>query len=224
MTRSAHTNAIGDLLARAPVIPVLTIARIEDAVPLARALAAGGLGVLEVTLRTPVALEAIARIKAELPQAIVGAGTLLTPGDVAAAVEAGADFLVSPGATPLMIDAAKDQPRPFLPGAATASEAMHLLEHGYRYQKFFPAESSGGAAALKALHAPLADIVFCPTGGITAANAPAYLALANVVCVGASWPAPDAMIKAGRWPQIESTARAAAELTRVHIHRAGPAT
>lgn len=191
--------------------------------PLARALTAGGLGVLEVTLRTPAALVAIARIKAELPDAIVGAGTLLTPADMAAASKAGADFLVSPGSTRALVDAAKQQSLPFLPGATTASEVMQLLEQGFRYQKFFPAEASGGANALKALHAPLADIVFCPTGGITEANAPAYLALANVACVGASWPARDAMIKNGRWPEIEWAARAAAALSRAHVHvaRAG---
>jgi 2-dehydro-3-deoxyphosphogluconate aldolase / (4S)-4-hydroxy-2-oxoglutarate aldolase len=224
MTQSAHRHALGDLLARAPVIPVLTISRIEDAVPLARALMAGGLGVLEVTLRTPVAFAAIARLKAELPGAIVGAGTLLTPADVAAASKAGADFLVSPGATDALIAAAKKQELPFLPGAATASEAMRLLDHGFRYQKFFPAEASGGTSALKALHAPLAGIVFCPTGGITAANAPAYLALPNVVCVGASWPAPDTAIKSGAWSQIEAAARTAAGLERAHIHRAGQTT
>ena len=220
----AQKYSMGDLLARAPVIPVLTIARIEDAVPLARALMAGGLGVLEVTLRTPVALEAIVRIKAELPDVIAGAGTLSTPADMAAASKAGADFLVSPGATRALIDAARNQPLPFLPGAATASEAMQLLDDGFKFQKFFPAEASGGVNALKALHAPLAGIVFCPTGGITAGNALAYLALANVACVGASWPAPDAMIKNRRWPEIVSAARAAAALPRAHVHNARPAT
>lgn len=224
MTQAAIRKSIGDILALAPVIPVLTINRIEDAVPLARALVAGGLSVLEVTLRTPVALEAIARIKAELPHAIVGAGTLLSSADITGATGAGADFLVSPGATRALLDAAKQQPLPFLPGAATASEAMQLLEQGFRYQKFFPAEASGGPSALKALHAPLAGIVFCPTGGITEANAPAYFALANVACVGASWPAPDAAIKAGDWDKIELAARAAARLDRAHIHRLRPAT
>jgi 2-dehydro-3-deoxyphosphogluconate aldolase / (4S)-4-hydroxy-2-oxoglutarate aldolase len=147
---------------------------------------------------------------------------LLSPADITAATGAGADFLVSPGSTRALIDAAKGQSLPFLPGAATASEAMQLLEHGFRYQKFFPAEASGGTHTLKALHAPLADIVFCPTGGITAANAPGYLALANVACVGASWPARDAAIKAGLWPQIEWAARAASELGRAHVHPARP--
>ena len=224
MTQAARNLSIGNLLALAPVIPVLTIGHIDDAVPLARALVTGGLGVLEVTLRTPMALEAIARIKAELPKAIVGAGTILTPEDMAAAARAGADFLVSPGATRALVDAAKQQSLPFLPGAATASEAMQLLEHGFRHQKFFPAEASGGTAALKALHAPLADIVFCPTGGITAANAPAYLALANVACVGASWPAPETAIKSGAWAQIESAARGAACLKRANDHQVGQLT
>ena len=209
--------SIEHILGRAPVIAVLTIARIEDAVPLARALLAGGLGVLEVTLRTPAALAAIARIKAEIAGAVVGAGTVLTPQDVTAAVKAGADFLVSPGATPSLIEAAADTACPFLPGAATASEAMRLLEAGYRHQKFFPAEASGGPAALKALHGPLAEILFCPTGGISAANAPLYLALVNVACVGASWPASDAAVKAQAWPQIEAAARAASQLSRGHV-------
>jgi 2-dehydro-3-deoxyphosphogluconate aldolase / (4S)-4-hydroxy-2-oxoglutarate aldolase len=206
--------AIEDVIGRSPVIAVLTIRQVAHAVPLARALLAGGLAVIEVTLRTPVALAAIARIKSEVAGAIVGAGTLLTPEDVLAARKAGADFLVSPGATPRLIAAAKDQSCPFLPGASTASEAMRLLEDGFRHQKFFPAEQSGGVAGLKALHAPLAEIVFCPTGGITAANAQAYLALPNVACVGASWPAPDAAVTALDWSGIEASARQAAGLPR----------
>lgn len=220
---SSGALAIGDLLSRAPVIPVLTIARLEDAVPLARALVAGGLDVLEVTLRTPVALAALTRIKRELPEAAVGAGTIVTPADLEVAVTAGADFLVSPGATRELIEAARDLPVPLLPGAATVSEAMQLLARGFRHQKFFPAEASGGVAFLKALHAPLPDIVFCPTGGISATNAPFYLDLPNVACVGASWPAPDAAIRAGDWQGIETAARAASKLPRRHSHHAGAA-
>ena len=201
-----------DITGRAPVIAVLTIRRLDDAVPLARALLAGGLGVLEVTMRTPVALAAITRIKTEVAGAVVGAGTVLSPEDLAAARRAGADFLVSPGSTRRLVEAARGQAAPILLGASTASEAMALLAAGFRHQKFFPAEQSGGAACLKALHAPLSDIVFCPTGGITAANAPAYLALPNVACVGASWPAPDAAVQAGAWGEIEAAAREAAQL------------
>lgn len=219
---SDKQGAVGRLLARSPVIPVLTIARLDDAVPLARALSAGGLGVLEVTMRTPVALEAITRIKAALPDVSVGAGTVLTPADLSAALDAGADFLVSPGATRALVAAAAGTACPFLPGSATAGEAMELFAAGYRYQKFFPAEASGGVATLKALAAPLAEIVFCPTGGITAVNAAAYLALPTVACVGASWPAPDQAVRAGSWSEIEERARSAAQLTRAHVYR-GPA-
>lgn len=205
---------IAEIMGRAPVIPVLTISDVEHAVPLARALLAGGLGVLEVTMRTPVALVAISRIKREIAGAVVGAGTVLNEADMKAALDAGADFLVSPGSTRALIAAAAKTAVPFLPGASTASEAMELLAAGYTRQKFFPAEFSGGPAALKALHAPLAQIVFCPTGGITAANAPQYLALPNVACVGASWPAPDAAVKRGAWAEIEASARQAAGLAR----------
>lgn len=206
-----------EVTGRAPVIAVLTIRQIEQAVPLARALLAGGLSVLEVTLRTPVALAAIARIKSEVAGALVGAGTVLTPEDLLAAEKAGADFLVSPGATRALVQAATQRARPFLFGAATASEAMELLAAGFRHQKFFPAEPSGGPAALTALGAPLPGIVFCPTGGITAANAPGYLALGNVACVGASWPASDAAVQSAKWGEIEVAARTAARLPRARL-------
>lgn len=197
----------------APVIPVLTIERAGDAAALARALVAGGLPVLEVTLRTPAALDAI-REMAAIPGAIVGAGTVITPDDVAAAREAGARFAVSPGATDALLAACESADLPLLPGAATASEAMRLLARGYGMLKFFPAEASGGAAALKALGAPLPAITFCPTGGVGPGNAADYLALANVACVGGSWVAPRAAIEAGDWAAIEALARAAAALPR----------
>jgi 2-dehydro-3-deoxyphosphogluconate aldolase/(4S)-4-hydroxy-2-oxoglutarate aldolase len=214
MTAISAAAAARQLLARAPVIPVLTIPEWNHAVPLARALVAGGLPVLEVTLRTPTAMECLRAIAAEVEGAIVGAGTVLAPEQASEARKAGARFLVAPGATPRLLDAFATADLPCLPGAATASEAMALLERGYRCQKFFPAESSGGPGALKALQGPLPEIVFCPTGGITAANARSYLALPNVACVGASWPAPEAAVRAGRWGEIEAAARAAAGLAR----------
>ena len=208
---------MADIVRRRPVIPVLTISNIEDAVPLARALVAGGLDVLEVTMRTPVALAAITRIKQEVAGTVVGAGTILTPEDMTSAFDAGADFAVSPGATRALVEASAGMPGPYLPGASTAGEAMELLAAGFRHQKFFPAAFSGGPEFLKALRAPLPEIVFCPTGGITAANARDYLALANVVCVGASWPAPDAAVKAKAWAEIESAARDASGLARASL-------
>jgi len=193
----------------AKVVPVLTIADARHAVPLARALVAGGLTALEITLRTPTALEAISRIAAEVPGAEVGAGTVLMPVHAEQAIKAGARFLVSPGSTAPLLDAAEGLAVPLLPGAATASEAMALHDRGYRFLKFFPAEPAGGIPALKALAAPLADIHFCPTGGIGANNAGAYLACPNVVCVGGSWVAPQALVDAGDWDGITRLARAA---------------
>jgi 2-dehydro-3-deoxyphosphogluconate aldolase/(4S)-4-hydroxy-2-oxoglutarate aldolase len=184
---------------------------IAHARPLAEALVAGGLPALEVTLRTPVALEAI-RIMSEVSGGIVGAGTLVTPEDVRAALAAGARFGVSPGATDRLLDACEAHDLPALPGAATATEAMRLLERGYDMLKFFPAEASGGAAALKAIGAPLPQITFCPTGGVTPANAASYLALPNVLCAGGSWVAPADLMAAGDWAEIESLARAASAL------------
>jgi 2-dehydro-3-deoxyphosphogluconate aldolase/(4S)-4-hydroxy-2-oxoglutarate aldolase len=201
------------LCRRAPVIPVLVIEDAASARPLAEALVAGGLPVLEVTLRTEAALDAIAEM-ARVEGGLVGAGTLLTPADVEAAQGAGARFGVSPGATPALLDAARAGDLPLLPGAATATEAMALLEKGYTVQKFFPAEAAGGARALAALASPLPRIRFCPTGGVTPANAAEYLALPNVLCVGGSWVAPKDKVAAGDWAAITALAAEAARLPR----------
>jgi 2-dehydro-3-deoxyphosphogluconate aldolase/(4S)-4-hydroxy-2-oxoglutarate aldolase len=190
------------LLRHAPVIPVLTVEGADDAVPLATALVAGGLPLLEVTLRTEGALKAITAMAKQVPGAIVGAGTIRTADQAKAAVDAGATFLVSPGATPQVIAAVQKLGVPFLPGCATASEAMRLAEEGFRFLKFFPAEAAGGVNYLKSLAAPLADLRFCPTGGIDADKAKAYLALPNVVCVGGSWITPAAALKAGDWATV----------------------
>lgn len=205
---------IRDLLSLAPVIPVLTIAKLEHAVPLARALARGGLPVLEVTLRTPVALEAIAAMRREVPEAIVGAGTLVKPEDFGAADRAGARFLVTPGLTPSLIEAARRTAVPLLPGIMTPSELLAARAEGFDTLKFFPAQQAGGVAMLKALSGPFPDILFCPTGGITPENAPAYLALPNVACVGGSWLAPAAALGIGDFATIESLARGAVQLSR----------
>ena len=194
------------------VVPVLTIDRVETAVPLARALAAGGLRILEVTLRTPIAVEGLRRIANEVPEAVVGAGTVMTPAQGQEAVAAGARFLVSPGITPRLIQSADIWRVPFLPGIATPSEAMALADLGYRVLKFFPAESSGGTATLKALAAPLQGTLFCPTGGIDLDKARRYLSLPNVVTVGGSWVAPASAIAAGDWDAITRLAREAAAL------------
>ena len=204
-----HTTTIDSILHQAPVVPVIAIDRLADAVPLARALVAGGLPVLEITLRTACALDAMRAIAREVSGAIVGAGTVLTPADLAAVADAGARFAISPGATTTLYAAARHASIPWLPAVATASELMLGLEQGYRRFKFFPAESSGGVAALKAFGGPFAQARFCPTGGIDAAKAPAYKALANVITVGGSWMLPKAAIDAGRWDEIEALARAA---------------
>lgn len=204
--------AFAAALSRVRVVPVLTIATAEEGVGLARALCAGGLDAIEVTLRTPAALDAMRAIRAEVPEARVGAGTVLTPEQGRDAILAGAQFIVSPGMTPRLIEAAESWPVPFLPGAVTASEAMALSDLGYRVLKFFPAESCGGAAALKALAAPLAGIAFCPTGGIAADNAGDYLALPNVAAVGGSWVAPARLVAARDWDGITALARSAVTL------------
>lgn len=206
-SRRAH-----EICQAAPIVPVLVVHDVAHARPLAEALVAGGLPALEVTLRTPAALEVI-RAMAKVPGGIVGAGTLLTPDDVKAAKEAGAQFGVSPGATDKLLAACEAEELPLLPGAATASEAMALLERGYTMQKFFPAEASGGAKALGALASPLPQISFCPTGGVSPQNAPDYLRLANVICAGGSWVAPAKLVNAGAWDEIEALARDAAQLT-----------
>ncbi|MCO8144521.1 bifunctional 4-hydroxy-2-oxoglutarate aldolase/2-dehydro-3-deoxy-phosphogluconate aldolase [Rhodovulum tesquicola] len=213
MTPHAASEILETLCRQAPVIPVLVIEDAAHARPLAEALVAGGLPVLEVTLRTPAALEAI-RAMTRVEGAIVGAGTLITPEDVEAAQGAGARFGVSPGATPMLLDAARAGALPLLPGAATATEAMALLERGFSVQKFFPAEAAGGVAALRALGGPLPRIRFCPTGGIGPANAADYLALPNTLCVGGSWVAPGALVAAGDWAGITALARAATGLGR----------
>ncbi|MCA8928049.1 MAG: bifunctional 4-hydroxy-2-oxoglutarate aldolase/2-dehydro-3-deoxy-phosphogluconate aldolase [Alphaproteobacteria bacterium] len=203
---------IAELLGSVRVIPVLTIQNAGDAVPLARALVRGGLNVLEVTFRTAAAQEAIRRIVGEVPEAIVGAGTVTLPHHFAEAAADGARFAVSPGATPHLLAAAKDSPLAYLPAAATASEAMTLAEHGFAHQKFFPASAAGGVEALRQLAAPLPLIHFCPTGGLDQGNAAEYLACRNVFAVGGSWPAPASLIAAQDWDGIVALARAAASL------------
>lgn len=195
----------------APIMPVLVVRDVAHAAPLAKALIAGGLPALEVTLRTPAALDVIAAM-AKIPGGVVGAGTLVTPQDVRDAKSAGAVFGVSPGATDALIEACLAEDLPLLPGAASASEAMRLLERGFTTQKFFPAEASGGAAALKAIGAPLPQIGFCPTGGVSLLNAKDYLSLPNVLCAGGSWVAPDALVAAEAWAEIEALAHEAKEL------------
>lgn len=211
MTPETASAQAAELCRLAPVIPVLVLDDAAPAQDLARALIAGGLPVLEVTLRTGAALDVI-REMAGVAGGRVGAGTLLTPADVAAAKDAGATFGVSPGATDKLLDACEEADLPLLPGAATATEAMALLERGYTLQKFFPAEASGGASALKAIGAPIPQISFCPTGGVSPANAQSYLSLPNVLCVGGSWVAPKDKIASGDWAGIEALARDAAAL------------
>jgi 2-dehydro-3-deoxyphosphogluconate aldolase/(4S)-4-hydroxy-2-oxoglutarate aldolase len=207
-----HSAALRALLAGIRVIPVVTLARAGQAVPLARALAAGGLPVVEVTLRSPVALDGIAEIARELPEAVVGAGSLRRPAQIVEAQAAGARFGVSPGHTAALLDAAETAGLPYLPGAASASEAMALFERGYDLVKLFPAAPLGGPAALRALAAPLPEIEFCPTGGIGPDNLADYLACPNVPCVGGSWIAPPELLAAGDWTEIEARARAAATI------------
>jgi 2-dehydro-3-deoxyphosphogluconate aldolase/(4S)-4-hydroxy-2-oxoglutarate aldolase len=195
----------------AAVIPVLVVKSLDTAKPLAQALVAGGLPALEVTLRTPVALDVI-RAMSDVQGGVVGAGTLLSPQDVKQAKAAGAQFGVAPGITDSLLKAAQDYDLPLLPGAATASEVMFLLEQGYDTLKLFPAEAVGGINLLKSLGAPLPQAKFCPTGGINLQLAPQYLALSNVLCVGGSWIAPDNLIAQGDWAGVESLARAASQL------------
>lgn len=213
MTPQQASTRAEEICRLAPIIPVLVVDDVAHAAPLARALVAGGLPALEVTLRTKAALDVIAAM-AEVAGGVVGAGTLITPADVKAAKAAGARFGVSPGATDALLDACEDEGLPLLPGAATASEAMRLLERGYRVQKFFPAEAAGGAPFLKSLASPLPQIRFCPTGGISPQNAESYLSLPNVICAGGSWIAPKDMVTKGDWAGIEALARTAAALPR----------
>lgn len=211
MTTAAHATA-QDLLALSPVVPVVVVDDVEHAVPLAQALLRGGIGVIELTLRTPAALEAIERVAAEVPEIVIGAGTVTAPEHAAAAAKAGAAFLVTPGSTDRVLGAAEDTGLPFLPGAATVSEAMRLAERGLTALKFFPAEAAGGADYLKSIGGPLPGLRFCPTGGITVDTAPRYLALPNVGCVGGSWLTPKDALVSGDYARIESLARAAAAL------------
>ncbi|WP_406418971.1 bifunctional 4-hydroxy-2-oxoglutarate aldolase/2-dehydro-3-deoxy-phosphogluconate aldolase [Streptomyces sp. NBC_00873] len=196
----------------APVVPVVVLEDAADAVPLARALVAGGLPAIEVTLRTAAALDAVKAIAAEVPDAVVGAGTVISAQNVADTVAAGARFLVSPGWTDVLLDAMKGSGVPFLPGVSTTSEVVALLERGVTEMKFFPAEAAGGTAYLKALSAPLPQARFCPTGGISLASAPSYLALPNVGCVGGSWMVPGDAVTARDWARVERLAGEAAAL------------
>lgn len=206
-----RSAALRRLLAGTRVVPVVTLQRAEQAVPLARALLAGGLRVVEVTLRSPAALGAIAEIARELPGVVAGAGSLRTPAQIVEARAAGARFGVSPGHSAALLDAAETAGLPYLPGAATASEALALFERGYDLVKLFPAGPLGGTDLLKALAAPLPEIAFCPTGGIGPDNLAAYLACPNVACIGGSWLAPPELLAAGDWAEIEARARRAAE-------------
>ncbi len=203
---------IDEVLAAGPVMPVVVIDDAANAVPLARALVAGGIRAIEVTLRTAAALDAVRAIAREVPDAIPGVGTVLTAADVMAALEAGARFIVSPGATTALTEAAIGSGLPFLPGIATASELMAGMAAGLSAFKFFPAAQIGGVEGLKALAGPFPSARFCPTGGVSAANAAAYLALPNVACVGGSWIAPRETIAAGEFARIEQLAREAAAL------------
>jgi 2-dehydro-3-deoxyphosphogluconate aldolase/(4S)-4-hydroxy-2-oxoglutarate aldolase len=203
---------IRDIMRLTPVIPVLTVTRLADAAPLAQALVRGGIRVLELTLRSSCALEAIAAMRAAVPDAIVGAGTLTCVADFAAAEQAGAQFGVTPGLTPALIEAASRARFPLLPGVMTPGELIAARAAGYTACKLFPAQQAGGIGMLRALGGPFADVVFCPTGGISRQTAPEYLALPNVLCVGGSWLAPADALDAQDWPRIEALARDAAAL------------
>jgi 2-dehydro-3-deoxyphosphogluconate aldolase/(4S)-4-hydroxy-2-oxoglutarate aldolase len=205
-------TSMTSVLDLAPVLPVVVLEDAADAVPLARALVTGGLPAIEITLRTPAALDAIRAIAEGVPEAVVGAGTVLSPDLVDAAVDAGARFLVSPGWTDRLLDALRASGLPFLPGVSTVSEALGLLERGVTDMKFFPAEAAGGAAYVRALASPLPRARFCPTGGIDATRAPTYLALPNVACVGGTWMLPPAAIRAREWDTVTTLAREAAAL------------
>ncbi|MER7774237.1 bifunctional 4-hydroxy-2-oxoglutarate aldolase/2-dehydro-3-deoxy-phosphogluconate aldolase [Streptomyces sp. NPDC096191] len=213
MSSPLPSSSATSVLDLAPVVPVVVVDDLADAVPLARALVAGGLPAIEVTLRTPVAVDAIRAIADEVPGAVVGAGTVITPDQVGEVVAAGARFLVSPGWTDVLLDAMRASGVPFLPGVSTTSEVVALLERGVREMKFFPAEAAGGTAYLKALAAPLPQARFCPTGGIGPGSAPEYLALPNVGCVGGSWMLPKDAVADRDWDRVEALARAAAALS-----------
>ncbi|AMK75254.1 MULTISPECIES: bifunctional 4-hydroxy-2-oxoglutarate aldolase/2-dehydro-3-deoxy-phosphogluconate aldolase [Methylomonas] len=208
------TVSIKEVMNTSPVMPVMVINQLDQAVPLARALVAGGLKVLEITLRTPVALDAIRRIKAEVPGAIVGAGTIINTQTLKSAIDAGAEFIVSPGVTDSLLDAALASGVPILPGVITPSEVMRLMDRGITAMKFFPAEAAGGIPMLKSIGGPLPQVTFCPTGGVNPKNAVEYLALSNVACVGGSWMAPSELVDAGDWAEITRRAAEAAALKK----------
>jgi len=207
-----NSKRLLEMLSAQPVVPVVAVESAAEGVALARALAAGGLKAIEVTLRTPAALEAIMAIASEVPETLCGAGTVLTPRQFDRATKAGAQFIVSPGATMELLDAARSSEAPMLPGSATPSELMAMLEEGYEVLKFFPAEQIGGAAFLKSISPVFPSLRFCPTGGISMKNVRDYLALPNVVCVGGSWVAPKAAVEAKDWDAITALAREAVAL------------
>lgn len=214
MNLTAAQSAVAAVMMRGPVIPVIVVDDVTHAAPLARALVAGGLSVLEVTLRTAAALDAVRIMRDAVPEAVVGVGTVLNAGQLDQAQAAGAAFAVSPGTTEPLLRAAVDHPVPLLPGASTVSEAMRLRELGFRHLKFFPAEASGGVRFLSSLASVIADLRFCPTGGVTPQNAPSYLALPNVLCVGGSWMIPRDRVAAGDWTGITSLATEASRFSR----------
>jgi len=205
----SRNKKLADLLRHGPIVPVITLERVEDAVPLARALVAGGLRLLEITLRTPAAADSAAAIIQDVPEAVVGIGTVLTPSDLERARKLGARYALSPGATPDLLEAASESEMPFIPGIATASELMAALAHGFQTVKFFPAVAAGGIPALKALAGPFPHARFCPTGGSDEKNARDLLALSNVVAVGGSWVCPTSDIRAQAWDEITSKAQRA---------------
>ena len=206
------TEKIRSIMRSSPVMPVMVLESVTTAVPLANALVRGGIKVLEITMRTPVALDCVRAICADVPDAIVGVGTIVSTADLDAAVAAGAAFGVSPGATDALLAYANEKDFALLPGAMSPSDVMRALQHGYTALKLFPAQQAGGISMLKALGGPFPQILFCPTGGIDAKTAPDFLALKNVACVGGSWLAPAALVAAGDWAGIEALARAAAAL------------
>ncbi len=209
MPKDQHLATLQHIAGLAPVIPVVVVDAVAPAVELARALVAGGIPAIEITLRTPAALDAIRAVAAEVEGAVVGVGTVLTPEQLDAACKAGARFAVSPGSSPRLLAAARDHELPWLPGAATASECMHLLDEGYRLLKFFPAEAAGGVAALKGIGGPLPQLGFVATGGIGPDNAASYLKLPNLHAVGGSWLTPADAVQSGDWARIEALAKAA---------------
>jgi len=205
-------SSIREILAASPVMPVIALKHVDDAVPLARALVAGGIRVLEITLRTPVALACVKAIRNEVPDAIVGVGTITNVADFDAAVDAGAAFGVSPGSTPALLAHAQSSGVPFLPGCMSPSDLMLAMDAGFTAVKLFPAQQAGGVAMLKALHGPFAQMLFCPTGGIDVTTAPQFLALPNVACVGGSWLTPSTLVEEKNWAAIQTLAEQAAAL------------